>query len=145
MNELLSDQQTTPYVTTTEGSNGISIRCDSEPNFKRNSVTVSLDGLCGTTFYQFEDFIAGEKTAVLTIKPELAVKKVYKAPLLFYIAYFIRRKSWRYHYGRKLSEDRIKKFEIPLPITTDKKIDFEYIRKLVENCYGWQIIKNHLK
>ncbi len=116
MNEILSDQKTTPYVTTTENSNGISIRCDSESNFSKDTVTVSLDGTCGTTFYQFEDYIAGEKTAVLEVKPDLDIDEKLKPYLLFYIAHLIRRKAWRYHYGRKLSEERLKKFAIPMPI-----------------------------
>jgi type I restriction enzyme M protein len=116
MNEILSDQKITPYVTTTETSNGISIRCDTEPNFPKDTVSVSLDGLCGTTFYQFEDYIAGEKTAVLQVRDELKIEEELKPYLLFYIAYLIRRKAWRYHYGRKLSEERLKKFSIPLPV-----------------------------
>lgn len=144
INELLSDQKITPYVTTTETANGISIRCDSEPNFQKNTVTVSLDGTCGTTFYQFENYIAGEKTAVLSLRKDVKVPDNTKAHLLFYIAYLIRYKSWRYHYGRKLSEERLQKFLIPLPINEKKEIDYDYITELVENCYGWEVIENNL-
>ncbi len=144
MNELLSDQRITPYVTTTETTNGISMRCDTEPNFTKNTVTVSLDGLCGTTFYQFEDYIAGEKTAVLNLRADSGVPDNTKAQLLFFIAYLIRYKSWRYHYGRKLSEERLNKFEIPLPVKENGNIDFDYIRKLVESCYGWEVVEKYL-
>ena len=144
LNEVLSDQKIVNYVTTTERSNGISIKCDSESNFKKNTVTVSLDGTCGTTFYQFEDFIAGEKTAVLELLPDLKCPFNCTAQLLFYIAYMIRYKSWRYHFGRKLSEERLRKFEIPLPIGKDGNIDFIFIKKLVESCYGWSVIKANL-
>jgi len=145
LNEVLSDQKTVPYVTTTEMNNGISLKCDSESNFKRDTVTVSLDGTCGTTFYQFEDYIAGEKTAALTLLDELRAPADAKAPLLFYIAYLIRHKSWRFHFGRKLSEERLRKFEIPLPVGKTGKIDFAFIKGLVENCYGWSIIQGNLK
>ncbi len=144
INEILSDSQTTPYVTTTEMNNGIALRCDTETNFERDTVTVSLDGTCGTTFYQFEDYLAGEKTAVLTLNPEMKVPKECKAPLLFYIAYIIRRKAWRYHFGRKLSETRLRRFEIPLPINKSGSIDYLYIKQLVQNCYGWSIIEGNL-
>lgn len=144
LNEVLSDQKIVPYVTTTEMSNGISLRCDSESNFTRDTVTVSLDGTCGTTFYQFEDYIAGEKTAALSLLDEVGVPDDCKAPLLFYIAYLIRYKAWRYHFGRKLSEERLRKFEIPLPIDKKGVIDFKFITDLVENCYGWSIIKGNL-
>jgi len=144
MNEILSDQKITPYVTTTEIDNGISIRCDSEPNFPKDTLSVSLDGVCGTTFYQFEPYIAGEKTAVLTIKPDADVTEDMKPHLLFYLGYIIRRKSWRYHYGRKLSEGRLKKFEVPLPVTADGKIDYAFIKALVESCYGWEVVAKAL-
>lgn len=144
LNELLSDQKTVPYVTTTEMGNGISMRCDTEANFPKNTVTVSLDGTCGTTFYQFEDYISGEKTAVLTLLEELKIGENEKAPLLFYIASLIRHKSWRYHFGRKLSEERLNKFYIPLPINQEGKIDYEFIKELTENCYAWSVIKENL-
>jgi len=144
LNEVLSDEKRVPYVTTTEMTNGISIKCDTDANFVKNTVTVSLDGTCGTTFYQFEDYIAGEKTAVLTLLGELNMPDECKAPFLFYIAYMIRHKSWRYHFGRKLSEERLRKFEIPLPINNKEKIDYYYIKNLVENCYGWSVIEGNL-
>ena len=144
LNEVLSDQKTVPYVTTTEMNNGISLKCDSEPNFKRDTITVSLDGTCGTTFYQFEDYIAGEKTAALTLLDSLTVPADARAPLLFYLAYLIRHKSWRFHFGRKLSEERLRKFEIALPIDTNGSIDFGFIKSLVENCYGWSVIQGNL-
>jgi type I restriction enzyme M protein len=144
LNEVLSDQKTVPYVTTTEMNNGISLKCDSEPNSKRDTVTVSLDGTCGTTFYQFEDYIAGEKTAALTLLDGLNVPADARAPLLFYLAYLIRHKSWRFHFGRKLSEERLRKFEVPLPVDKNGRVDFGFIKALVENCYGWSIIQGNL-
>jgi type I restriction enzyme M protein len=144
LNEVLSNEEIVPYVTTTEMKNGISLRCDTDANFKKGTVTVSLDSTCGTTFYQFEDYLAGEKTAALTLLRELKVPEEYQAPLLFYIAYLIRHKSWRYHFGRKLSEERLRKFEIPLPITKAGKIDYKFVNDLVQNCYGWSIIKGNL-
>jgi len=144
INELLSDQKITPYVTTTENTNGISIKCDTEPNFKKDAITVSLDGTCGATFYQFDDFISGEKTAVLTPKLDVNIPDNVKPHFLFYIAYIIRYKSWRYHYGRKLSETRLKKFEVPIPVKEDDSIDFDYIKAIVENSYSWEIIKKNV-
>lgn len=141
MNELLSDEKRTPYVTTTELENGIALRCDTDPNFERGTVTVSLDGACGTTFYQFEDYIAGEKTAVLRIKEGLKdIPEDARPHVLFYVASLIRKKSWRYHYGRKLSEERLNKFEIELPIANGNKIHASLIKQIVESCYGWEVI-----
>ncbi len=138
MNELDGDIGITPYVTTTELNNGISLRCEIAPNFTKNTLTVSLDGTCGTTFYQFEDFISGEKTAVL-------VPKSYLEPeLLFYVGAIIRLKSWRYHYGRKLSMTRLQHFTIPLPVDNHGNIDINVIKEIVSNSYGWEIVEAHI-
>lgn len=138
LNEVESTDKIFPYITTTESDNGISIRCDTEPNFTKNSLTIALDGTCGVTFYQFEDFISGEKTAVLTLKEKFDVY------LMFYLAYLLRRMSWRYSYGRKLSIERLKKFEVQIPVTVDYKIDYNHIKEIVENCYGWNVIKENI-
>ena len=134
LNEIESDTKRVPYVTTTEMDNGVSLRCDTEPNFKKDSVSVSLDGTCGTTFYQFEDYIAGEKTAVLTLKG------AHDPYMLLYIAALIRIKAWRYHYGRKLSMGRLNEFILPLPIDKKGNIDAKAIESIMRNSYGWEII-----
>ncbi|MBU0458569.1 restriction endonuclease subunit S [Patescibacteria group bacterium] len=138
MNEIDELDSGTPYVTTTEVDNGVSIHCNEKPNFKSNSVTVSLDGICGTTFFQFQDYIAGEKTAVVTLKEK------YNPYLLLYIAALIRMMSWRYHYGRKLSIGRLEELSLKLPVEEDGNIDFDAIEKIVKNSYGWEIVDAHL-
>lgn len=138
LNELDSDDGNVPYVTTTEQNNGISLRCDSEPNFDKYSLTVSLDGSCGTTFYQFENFISGEKTAVLL------PQKSDDHELMFYIGALIRIKAWRYNYGRKLSMARLKQFKLALPVNKDGDIDMLTIKTVVINSYGWEIVESHL-
>jgi hypothetical protein len=137
INQLNVSQQKTPYVTTTEKDNGISIWCNEEPNFPKDTLTVSLDGQCGTCFYQFDDFIAGEKTAVLRLKDKN------DPSLLFYVGTIIEKKSWRYNYGIKLSMARLQEFLIPVPVTTTGELDSESIRKMVHNTYGSEIFEKH--
>lgn len=138
MNELESDFGDTPYISTTEYNNGITMKCDSEPIFGKYSITVSLDGKCGIAFFQFEDYIAGEKTAVLTPKFQ------FNLFLMFYLILMIRKESWRYHYGRKLSITRLKKFKLAVPITEENEIDLIFVEKLVKNCYGWGSIESQI-
>jgi hypothetical protein len=137
LNQIDLSKKVIPYVTTTEWDNGISVYCNEEPNFMRGSVTISLDGSCGITFYQFDDFLSGEKTAVLTLK------KIKNSYLLMYIANLIRIKSWRYHYGRKLSMGRLEKFELPLPVNSKGEIDLDTVKKIVKNTYGSEIFEKY--
>lgn len=139
MNELdMNESNKIPYVTTTEDDNGISVYVDIEPNFTKNSLSVSLDGSCGMTFYQFEDFIAGEKTAVLTLK------EGNNPYLLFYIGALIRMTSWRYDYGRKLSMGRLKKLAMPFPVDDNGRIDLRYIENMVKTSFGWKVVEKYL-
>jgi hypothetical protein len=130
LNQLNLSNKKIPYVTTTEMNNGVALWCDEDPLFEKGSVTVSLDGLCGTSFYQFDDFISGEKTGVLTLKEK-------NNPfLLMYVSIMIRISSWRYHYGRKLSMKRLKDMKISVPVDDNGNIDYELLKTLVTNSYG---------
>jgi len=96
-----------------------------------------LDGQCGTVFYQFDDFLAGEKTAVLKLKTEN------NPDLLFCIGMMIEKMSWRYNYGVKLSMARLQKFQIPLPVDSNNKIDIGAIQKIVHNTYGSEVFERY--
>lgn len=137
INQINLSAQKTPYVTTTETDNGISVWCNEKPNFPKGTLTVSLDGQCGTVFYQFDDFLAGEKTAVLKLKTEN------NPDLLFYIGTMIEKMSWRYNYGVKLSMARLQEFQIPLPVDSDNDLDIGTIKKIVHNTYGSEVFEKY--
>jgi len=134
INQINLDEEKTPYITTTEKNNGVAVFCGEEPVVKAEKLTVALDGKCGETFYQIEDFISGEKTAILNHKNK---------KFLLYIGACIRLMSWKFHYGRKLSMSRLKEMEIPIPYKNNK-IDFDCIEKVVQNSYGFSEIKEYL-
>jgi len=127
----------TPYVTTTFKNNGISNWVSDEPNNKAKCLTVALNGSCGETFFQFDDFITSGDNAVLNLKKE------YNPYLLLYIGKMIEREQWRYNYYRKLNMTKLKKMKIPVPYTNNK-IDIKYIQKVIENCYGFNELKKFL-
>lgn len=135
MNKVDVSKRITPYVTTTENNNGISIYCNEKPNFSGNSTSVALDGKCGTSFYQFDNFISGEKTAVLTMLDNKDLKK-YKPYILFYSAALLNTITWRYTYGLKLSIARLNDIRIPFPTNNEGVIDYETLKSLVKNSYG---------
>ena len=137
INQLNLSTQKTPYVTTTETENGISVWCNEKPNFPKGTLTISLDGQCGNAFYQFDDFLAGEKTAVLKLKNENDPN------LLFYIGTIIEKMSWRYNYGIKLSMARLQRFQIPVPVDSEGKIDRDSVHKMVYNTYGSEVFEKY--
>lgn len=127
-----------PYVTTSSKNNGVSSFVDEESNFKGKCLTVALNGSVGETFFQFDDFITSGDNAVLTLKNE------YNPYLLLYIASMIRNHKWRYNYYRKLNLTKLKKLKIPVPFKNAKNIDLDYIKKIVENSYGFNELKKYL-
>ncbi len=138
VDEVDRTKEKIPYITTTESDNGVGVFCNEEPIFEEKTLTVSLDGKSGLTFYQINSFIAGEKTAVLKLKD------IKNRGVLIYIGAIIRLFSWRYNYARKLSIGRLRKILIPIPIKEDNSYDLDYIDKLVKNCYGFDKIKTHI-
>jgi len=131
------EENGTPYVTTTSKNNGISNFVNEEPNAKARCLTVALNGSVGETFFQFDDFITSGDNAVLTLKGK------YDPYLLFFIGAMIKNNQWRYNYYRKLNLSKLKKMTIPVPYR-NISIDLDYIRKIVENSYGFRELGRYL-
>jgi len=126
-----------PYVTTSSMNNGVSQFADEEPNFEGKCLSVAMNGSVGEVFFQINDFITSGDNAVLNLKSG------YNPFLLFFIGTLIRNHKWRYNYYRKMSLDKLKNLELPIPMKNEK-IDFEYIKKIVKNSYGFEEIKQYL-
>lgn len=135
MNEVNMDQEKTPYVTTTEKNNGVSMLCGEDAINKPDRLTVALDGKCGETFYQTVPFVSGEKTAILDSDNKY---------LLMYTGACVKLLSWKFHYGRKLSMTRLEEMLVPIP-HKGKEIDVAYIEAIVKNSYGFENLVNDLE
>lgn len=127
-----------PYVTTSSKNNGVSEFVDAEPNAKANTLTVALNGSCGETFYQFKDYITSGDNAIVTLKGG-----VFNPFLLMYIGHMIERQKWKYNYYRKLTMTKLKKFNMPVPVSNGE-LDIQYIEDLIKSSYGYQDIKASL-
>lgn len=127
-----------PYVTTSSRDNGVSEFVSEEANTKGKCLSVALNGSCGQTFFQVDDFITSGDNAILTLKGK------YNPALLFYIGFQVYRQRWGFNYYRKLSEKRLRKFMIPMPLTNKGETDIQYIENLVKNAYGYEELKKYL-
>ncbi|MCC8369722.1 MAG: restriction endonuclease subunit S [Rickettsia endosymbiont of Oxypoda opaca] len=133
----LSSQGSVPYVTTTSLNNGVSQFTDEEPNFKGKCLSIAMNGSVGEVFFQIDDFITSGDNAVLTLKDE------YNPYLLLYIGVLLKNHKWRYNYSRKLSLNNLKNLELPIPIKNEK-IDLDYIKSIIINSYGFDLLKQYL-
>lgn len=126
-----------PYVTTSSVNNGVSKFVGEEPNFKGKCLSVAMNGSVGEVFFQIEDFITSGDNAILRLKGG------YNFYLLLFIGVLIKNHQWRYNYYRKMSLDKLKNLELPIPMK-NKEIDIEYIKKIIQNSFGFKKIKNYL-
>lgn len=134
----ISLEGNTPYISSSSKDNGLVLFTDEEPNFKAGSLTVAKDGNDGYSFYQIHDFITSLHNYVLTPKNK------YPKSLLFYIGAIIRIKAYCYNHYYPINRKHIEKMEIPMPIKDNGEYDFEHIKQLVKNCYGYNEIKKYL-
>lgn len=126
-----------PYISSSSKNNGLVFFTDEVPNFKGRSLTVAKDGNDGFSFFQPFDFITSLHNFVLN------PKKGYPIYFLFYIGTMIKIMSYGYNHYYPLNLNRLNKMKIPVPFNGNK-LDFEFIKKIVENSYGFDEIKQYL-
>lgn len=114
-NENLSPGNT-PLVSATNKNNGIIGFVDLKPTFKAHSITI--ERVTGHAFVQVDDFVTvPDDVSVLIPKKPMSVKK------LFFIASQINLVKWKFSYGRKLTQSRLKNIELDLSNFKEGDID----------------------
>lgn len=126
-----------PYVSSSSQNNGVVFLVGEEPNFKAGSLTIAKDGNDGTAFYQPFDFITSLHNYVLTPKDNLPKW------ILLYIGAIIKIKCYGYNHYYPLSKKHLQRMNIEMPVK-NRKIDLEYIEKIVKNAYGFDELKEYL-
>ena len=112
-----------PYVTTQTSNNGIRGYYDFFTD-KGNVLAVD-SAVVGFCSYQPLDFSASDHVEKLVPKFDL---NVYRA---LFLTTLINLEKYRYSYGRKLNQGRIRETEIKLPFKEDK-IDWDWIEKYIK-------------
>lgn len=124
-----------PFVSATTENNGISVMLNIETIFQGNTITVSYDGSIGEAFYQPKAYWAVDSINVLVPKFNL------NPFIAMFLITIIRKEKYRFNYGRKWHKERMEKSTIKLPITEDKKPDWDFIEKFIKSLnYSGSII-----
>ncbi|MCL2540263.1 MAG: restriction endonuclease subunit S [Firmicutes bacterium] len=114
-----------PYVTTQAGNNGI----EGFYNFsteKGNVLTID-SAVLGSCAYQEEDFSASDHVEKLTPKFNMT-----KYIALFFVTLF-NQECYRYSYGRKSNQIKIRNTILKLPVDKDKKPDWLYMENYIKS------------
>ncbi len=104
--------------------------------FRNNGNVLTIDSaVAGFCSYQPLEFIASDHVEKLTPKFEL---NVFRAMFLVTV---INMEQYRYSYGRKFNQDRIRETIIKLPFK-DENVDWEYIENYIKGLtYSKYVLK----
>ncbi len=133
-NKMTMDCPSINFISRISFDNGVDCQIDYieglEP-FKAGLITVALGGsYLGSSFVQFEPFYTAQNVAVLTPK--------YKEMNLFvnlFITRLIKKEAESKYcaFGRELNSHINKDFTINIPITVDKKPDFQFMEDYIKS------------
>ncbi len=112
-----------PYVTTQTTNNGV--RGFYDFYTEQGNILTADSAVLGFYSYQPLNFSASDHVEKLTPKFDL---NVYKAIFLVTV---LNMEQYRYSYGRKLNQDRIKETKIKLPFK-DNKVDWDFIENYIK-------------
>lgn len=123
----------TPMISTQMQNNGVCGFYDIEPIFKARTITIGRI-MCNPCV-QLKDYATvPDDMFVLSPKIEADI------PFLFYVSAIIKTEGWRFNYCRKATREKLKLLDIPLPVR-EGEIDFNYIKQVIENCYGFEALQ----
>ena len=127
-NKLRNETGNIPYVTQTALNKGITkYVCDHgiEKLNSGNCISVGVD--TQTVFYQEKDFYACEKMVCLCRTEFNTYNTCFIIPILMQIL------KQKFSYGYKSSLTRISKLEIPLPVTSAGKLDWDMMETYIKD------------
>lgn len=124
-----------PYVTTKATNNGV----ESFHNlYTENGNVITVDSaVIGYSAYQYEKFIASDHVEKLTPLETLTPYT------MLFITTCLNLEQYRFNYGRKASQNRLKNLEIYLPIDNiTKKPNYEFMDNFIKSCaYSQNLIQ----
>jgi len=126
------------YVSSTKNNNGISGYIN-PPDFMiryYNKITIANSGSVGYCFYHDYEFVASDHVTVIGIKDENIQLNKYIA---LYLKPIFESMKYKYNFGREISDDRIQREKIKLPVNSTGMPDWKYMENYMKKLE--QIIK----
>ena len=114
-----------PYVTTRATNNGVSGFFDHST--EKGNVLVVDSAVAGYCSYQGDDFSASDHVEKLIPKFDLNLL------LGIFLAMVVNHNQYRYSYGRKASQTRLRKMWLQLPVTANEKPDWQLMERFIKS------------
>lgn len=117
----------TPYVSSTGANNGVDNFISNSTNVRKYSNNLSLanSGSVGSCFYHYYEYIASDHVTALT--SEYADEYIYK-----FMATIIARLEEKYSFNREISDTRISREKLFLPIDNNGNPHWKYMSNLIK-------------
>lgn len=118
------------YISSTKFNNGVA-NYISPPEYMKiynNCITIANSGSVGSTFYHDYDFVASDHVTVLSLKNKTLNKKI-----AMYLITILEKIGENYFFNREMSDKRIVKDYIKLPVDNNENINWEFIESFIDN------------
>jgi type I restriction enzyme M protein len=115
-----------PYITTQATNNGVEKSLDF---YTEDGGVLTVDSaVLGFTSYQHDNFTASDHVEKLIPKFET------NPFIMMFFVNILNMEQYRFNYGRKASQTRLKQLEINLPINLNGELDLEFIDSFMKSC-----------
>jgi type I restriction enzyme M protein len=115
-----------PYVTTQASNNGVEKFTN---YFTELGGVLTIDSaVLGYTSYQKDNFLASDHVEKLTPKFDFNIFS------MFFLKTILNYEQYRFNYGRKASQTRLKELNIFLPTNDRGEIDVEFMENFIKTC-----------
>lgn len=124
---------TTPYVSSSAQNNGVDNFIGNSENVRTfaNCLTIANSGSVGKSFYHPYEFVASDHVT------SLSSERLNRWHYLF-IAAQLNKLGERYSFNREITDARLKREKIQLPVTDGGAPDFEYMAAYAKNLVAAQ-------
>lgn len=122
------------YISSTKNNNGISayVTPPDKMMLYKNKITLSNSGSVGYCFYHDYEFVASDHVTVIWIKDE-DVKLT--ANIALYLKPIFESMRYKYNFGREISDERLKKEKVLLPVDRNGKPDWDYMGSYINSQF----------
>lgn len=115
-----------PLISASETQNGVAKFVKNGHKMFSSSLTIANNGSVGASFFQDNDFFATPDVTILTNN------KINKYNAMF-ISTIISKERYRFSYGRKWGNEKMKKSQIKLPTTPQGEPDWEFMENYIKS------------
>lgn len=135
------------YISSSKKNNGISVYI-TPPNFMKRykrKITLTNSGSVGYAFYHEYEFVASDHVTIIGIKDEFVELT---NEIAIYLKPIFESMKSKYNFGREISDKRLAKERILLPVNGDMQPDWEYMHLYIKNLFpkiNWEKITYEYK